>query len=250
MFNKSKIWIAVCVVFVFALGGITFHSLRSERIFAETDKNFKSINVFGEGIVRVSPDVAYVSLGIREEKTTAKAAQDDVSKKMTDVINAITALGVDKKDIQTSNFSIYPVYNYNTNGRSTIRGYEVNQSINVKVKDLVKVGNVVDVAVTNGVNTDTNISFSLLEPAKAYAEALELATKRASDKAGVLASSVGVKIGKPHTVIEEEIYSNYSVTRNFYAESKQMATYDMDDSMPVESGELEIRAKVSMIYEY
>ena len=98
----------------------------------------------GEGKVTVIPDMATVSLGVSVERDTAKAAREAAAQQMTQVVAALKALGIADEDIATANVSLSPVYDYPTNAQPRIRGYQLQNTVTVTVRDLAKVSDVVD----------------------------------------------------------------------------------------------------------
>jgi hypothetical protein len=101
------------------------------------DRNLLSVS--GTGEVTVKPDVAYINMGVTTRDPDATKVQNDNAVAMKAVIDAIKAAGIDEKDIRTSAFNMYPVYNYETQPQ-TITGYEINNSVSVTINDLSKVG--------------------------------------------------------------------------------------------------------------
>ncbi len=251
MNSKNKILIALCVLFIFSLGVFgTRYFERGSVSKAEEVNMENTITVNAEGIYRIAPDIANLSLGVSIEKTTAKAAQDEVTRIMNATIDELGKQGIDKKDMQTASISIYPVYDYNpNNGSRTLKGYNVSNTLNVKVKDLTKVGNLLDIAIGKGINSDVSINFALDDPTSAYENALKLATKRGEAKAKVLADSIGVKVNKP-LMVSEGTTSYYAPSIRNYLTNGAMAESDQSSSVPIEAGQLEMRAQVTMVYKY
>jgi uncharacterized protein YggE len=153
-----------------------------------------TISVAGSGKVTVVPDMATIRLGVALERNTAKAARQAAAVQMTKVVDAIRALGVDEKDIATSQVSLQPVYNYPQNGTPRIRGYQLSNVVTVTVRDLEKVGDVLDDGVIAGATSVDGIGFDVEDRTAAEAKAREAAVKDAKAKADVLASGVGVQI--------------------------------------------------------
>ncbi len=163
---------------------------------SNTAATTNTISFNGEVKVRAKPDVAAISLSIVTEAVTSKAAQDDNSRKSKAVTNFLKNQGVEEKDIKTTGYNIYPQYNYPRNGNPEIRGYQVNQTIDVKVRDLDKVSSVLDSVVSAGVNQVNSLSFEIDEPEKLKAEAREKAIEDARAKADELEDQLGVDLGK------------------------------------------------------
>jgi uncharacterized protein YggE len=153
--------------------------------------------VSGEGKVTVVPDIGVVNLGINLMRPTVKSAQTDVN----NIINKISAdtksMGVDAKDIKTSDYSIYPEYDYRT-GTGRITGYRVQASLTVKVRDLEKINSVIDTATADGANTVSGINLTVDEEKEKelLQQAREQAIEEAKTKAQSLARAAGISLGR------------------------------------------------------
>ncbi|HOQ08012.1 MAG TPA: SIMPL domain-containing protein [Clostridiales bacterium] len=238
----AVILLAAAVIFVAAIG--IFANAPAEAAEEKAEK--KTINVSGQSKVTASPDFATISLGVVTEDKDAKAAQKANAGSMEKVIGSIKALGIADEDIQTSNYSISPVYSYNKEtGESMITGYTVNNTVNVTVRDLSKVGSVIDAAAESGVNTSSSIRFGLSNYEDYYNEALKNAVLAADRKAKTIADALGVKLKGAVTVNESGGYSpllNYAVY--------DMKAEGVGASTPIQAGQLEITAYVNIVYEY
>ena len=171
-------------------------------------KNIKpdnTISVSAEGKVKAVPDLATVNLGVLTQGTSPAAVQDENSKKVNKIIEYIKAQGVSKDDISTSQFNIYPQYNYQ-NGRNDITGYQLNQTISVKIRGVDKstdvLSNILKGAVSEGANEVNGVSLSFDDPDELKQEARKIAISKAKEKAGELAKAAGLKLGKVVSVSE------------------------------------------------
>jgi uncharacterized protein YggE len=135
-----------------------------------TDAPKRTLTLTGQAKVTAAPDMAIISAGTVSEAKTARAALDANNVAMAKVISTIEAAGVEKKDIQTSNFSVQPKYVYpkqTSNGEQQpprIVGYTVSNSVSVIVRDLEKLGTIMDAVVSSGVNQMNGLSFTIAEP--------------------------------------------------------------------------------------
>ncbi|TCT17100.1 hypothetical protein EDC18_101397 [Natranaerovirga pectinivora] len=215
-----------------------------------SESSKSTINVTGKGAIQVAPDMAYVTLGVRTENKDPKVAQEENSKKMNQVIDALKKLGIDQKDIKTSNFNIYPEYIYDKNDYSvrSIDRYVVNHNLEITVRDITKVGNIIDTGVKFGVNMANSIRFTISNPDEVYQQALVEAIKNAEGKAKTIASTLSVKVSKPKSVTEQGSY-NIPIAYSSY-DKVAMERAEMSVPMPVETGELEIVAHINVVYEY
>lgn len=207
----------------------------------------RTLNVSGQGTIKVSPDIAYITLGVVTENTVAKAAQQENAATMDKLVSAVKASGIKSEDIKTVNYSIYPKYDYNKDtGASKIIGYSVTNSIQVTVRDMKKVGSVIDLSADTGANISNNISFALSDYDKYYNEALKKAVATAKKKADTIAAAVGISIKLPVTITESGSPAPVMYGYQNYAMKADMA----GAATPVESGTIEVQANVSMTYEY
>lgn len=206
------------------------------------------ISVAGEGEASARPDMAVLTLGVMREAATAREALDANSDAMAAVISAMKSEGIEERDLQTSNFSVSPVYAYpdqnQPDRQPKITGYQVNNTLSVRLRDVAKVGAVLDKAVTLGVNQGGGISFTNDDPAATLTEARKRAVKDAMDKARTLAEAAGVNLGR----IVEMSEQNFRGPPMPYA-MKTMARDAEAQSVPVEAGENVYRVQVSVTFE-
>ena len=176
---------------------------------ADEDVPYPRILVSGEGSVDVAPDMAVLSLMVTREAATARAALDANASAMANVLAAMREQGIAERDLQTSKFSIQPRYHYpkrSSEGEQRpprIVGYTVRNGLTVRVRDINKVGEVLDTSVTLGVNEGGNILFTNDDPASAIALARTDAMHDAIAKANTLAQAAGVKTGKLLEISEQ-----------------------------------------------
>lgn len=205
------------------------------------------ITVNGQGVIKVRPDVAYITLGVLTRDLDAKKAQELNSAAMTTVIAAIKAQGVADKDIKTAYYNMYPEYDY-TEKEQRLTGYSVTNNVTVTVRDINAVGKIIDAGIAAGANNANSIQFGLQDSSSYYAQALGLAVANSKQKAAALAKALGVTIGNPVEVAESGSYyaplaAESLNTRNDMASSAGA-------SMPVQANELEVSANISCVFEY
>ncbi len=207
----------------------------------------RTINTSGSGKISASPDIAYISLGVVTEDKNAKTAQQNNAKAMDKIIALIKGAGIASDDIKTTNYSMYPKYNYvKDTGESSIIGYAVNNTVQVTVKDIAKAGNIIDIAASSGANVTNSISFGLSDYEKYYNEALKKAVTAAKNRAQTMAGALGITLKTPVTVTE----SGGSMPVYNYKSYEMAAADGGVASTPVQAGTIEVTANVSMMYEY
>ena len=202
--NRSTAgWMSIAAVAALAVGllaGPALAAVIAPRPYpvttgAASDQPIEhTISVAGSGKVTVIPDMATIRLGVVVERKTAKDAREAAAAAMTKVVDAVRRLGIADKDIATANVSLNPVYDYPTNATAKIRGYQLNNTITITVRDLDKLSDVLDNGVTAGANSVDGISFDVADRAAAEANAREAAVKDAKAKADTLANGLGVRI--------------------------------------------------------
>lgn len=155
----------------------------------------ETISVQGKGTVKASPDVAVADIAISVEGATAKGAQDEANVKSKAVVDYLKKAGIKDADIKTSGYNIYPQYDY-VYGRSRIRGYQVTQSLTVKMRDMDKANTIVDGVVTAGANQVNSLRFEVDQPELLKSEARKLAIDDANKKADELRDQLHIGLGK------------------------------------------------------
>ena len=209
-------------------------------------ENLKTISLTGAGSASAQADQATVNLGVQVLSESASDAIGENAETMTAVIDAIKALGVSEDDIITTSYSVYPQYDWTEDGRVFI-GYSVTNLVQVTVKDLDIVGDVIDTAAVAGANQINGISFELSDAKReelktnAYIAALT----DAQDKADVIAENLGLSITGVQSVTE---YS-YTPVRSYEMYEEAVA---MDGarsfSTPIVSGELSVTVSVHIVF--
>lgn len=240
-------------ILAFAAAFVLFFNFGASKVLAADSSalaidSSRTINVTGSGEVTVTPDIAYLYLGVMTEKPTTIEAQNANSTAINNVIAAIRKEGIKDEDIKTTDYSINPKYNYDKNtGTSSLVGYTVSNTLKVTVKDISKVGQVIDTAVKNGANISNSISFGISDYEKYYTMALVKALSNAQSKAQAISSFLDVKLTTPVKVIENSsgIPNDYPVLLNAKFESAASS-----DSTSIQAGTYKVKADISLVYQY
>jgi len=161
------------------------------------------ISVSGEGKAVGIPDVGLISLSVLSEKNTAKEVMQDNATKMNDIIKFIKDGGVEAKDVQTSGYYLSPRYDFQ-DGNRIFRGYDLTSTLSVKIRNLDKISDIIDGAVSRGANQIGNIQFIIDDEAQLKNEARAKAIIQAKDKAQQIAKSAGLTLGKIVSFSENE----------------------------------------------
>ena len=162
------------------------------------------ITVQGVGKITLTPDLATVSVGIQSQAPTAAAAQSQASAAMTKIIAAVKKAGIAETDMTSQWVSLQPQYAYSSGGTTPPRvtGYQANQSLSIKVRQIESTGPVIDAAVAAGATQVNGISFSVSDPTAATAQARSAAMADAKKRATALAQAAGVSLGSVIAITE------------------------------------------------
>lgn len=199
---NNNLFIAIAIGGIFYIAG-QYVASQPQRIEQEVQAN-REITVQGTGEVTARPDIAHITLGVATgPRASAQDAMNALEQRMNAVIASIKKQDVAEEDIKTTNLSIQPVYDY-TEGRQTIRGYEASESVEVKIRDLAKIGTIVSSATGEGVNQAGGISFTIDEPETLQQEAQKKAIENAKENAEQLADALGVGLGNVKTFSASE----------------------------------------------
>ncbi|PLL11279.1 SIMPL domain-containing protein [Tabrizicola sp. TH137] len=201
-----------------------------------------TITVTGEGTVTAAPDLATVSLGVTTQGETAAEAMAANTSALTAVLDRVKAAGVEDRDIQTSTLNLNPNWS-NSDGSSmpVIQGYVATNVLQIRVRDLPKLGEVLDAAITDGANTLNGISFGLAEPEPAMDEARKAAVAKARARAELLTGAAGVGLGRIVSISE----SGFMPPMPMYRMEAALA----EAPVPVEGGEVGVSASVTVTWE-
>jgi uncharacterized protein YggE len=250
----KKIWLAIAgaVLIIMVVGLVGCSSGEGVTLSGDTSNIKLSLNsqqegvwVNGEGKVTAVPDIAILTLGIEAQESTVAEAQAKASEAMTNVMNALKGAGIDENDIQTQYFSIQEVTRWDSDKQQqTVIGYQVTNTVTVKVRDVDKTPDVIDaVAAAGGDLTRINsLAFTLDDPSLYQEQARAKAVDDAAAKAKQLADTAGIKLGKP-TYITESSYIPGPIYRDTATVEGTPAP-----TTPISPGEMEITVNVQIGY--
>ncbi|KUG04384.1 hypothetical protein ASZ90_018150 [hydrocarbon metagenome] len=243
--NKSKNKVHYLILISVLMISLLF--MTTSPVLAEDNPapNVPVVVVSAIGTVNVVPDQALISMAILKTDPNLNRALESNNSTTENVIAAMKNAGISEVDIKTSNFSVYPEYDYSETGQNKIKSYQVRNEISVLVRDLNKVGSILDTAISSGANTLNYVNFKKADTSAAENQALVQAVKRAREKAGILSTAAGLTVGRLVSITEgygqPVFYSN-----TVYAEDiKGMG----GASVPINPGELQINASVTIVYE-
>jgi len=227
------------------IASLSLSACAPTTVVANTQPTQRLLNVTGSGSVYLKPDVAYINIGVHTELATAAEAVAENSGQTGKVIEALKKFGLKDADIRTAYFSIYPSVQYNpqTNERTGMM-YVVDNSVYVTVRDIEKLGDLLDATLSAGANSVNSIQFDVEDKSEAMKEARDAAVKDAEVQATELAAAAGITLGDLqrldfYSTVPSEVFPGYGKGGGG-AEAA---------AVPIQTGQLTVTATVSMSYE-
>jgi uncharacterized protein YggE len=202
-----------------------------------------SLNLVATGEAQAAPDLAVITFGVTNQASDAADALAANRTQMSAVIAKLKALGVEAKDIRTSDLSLNPQYAYNQGQAPKLTGYQVSNTVSVTARDLAHLGALVDAVVSQGVNQVRGVSFALADPSKAEDAARLDALKQLAHKAELYARATGFHDVKLRRLSEGAAAAPPQPRMLMMAKAADVA------STPVEPGQLKIQVTVNAAYD-
>lgn len=202
------------------------------------DAQPRTITVSGQGEANAVPDIATLTIGVETEAETPGQALADNAERMSAVMRQLKDAGVADKDLQTSQLGIWPVFAERDQPRKTV-GYRASNQLSVTIRDIERLGVVLDGAVADGANSVNGPTFGIADPEPLLADARTAAVQDALDKAGQYAAAASVKLGDVISIDE-------ATGGPIFA--RQMRAEAMAASTPVAPGETTLSASVTMTF--
>jgi uncharacterized protein YggE len=193
----------VSLVIIIVLAVVRYFDL-SYPLSISNSSVSSELSVVGEGKVEVSPDTAYVDAGITVDNApTVDTAQKELNDKNNAIVDAVKKLGIKKEDIKTSNYSIYPNYNYdNSKNQNRINGYNGNVTVSIRLKDVSSTSTVIVEVTKAGANQIQGTRFVVDKPEKYREDARDKAIANAKEQAQKLAKNLGIRLGRVTNIVE------------------------------------------------
>ena len=247
--GKSIITILIIVAIVFLVSLTIWVSIDIQNKITKTEN---TITVSDTGEIYAKPDLALTTFSvISEEKTVAEALSQN-TEKMNAVIDFVKGQGVEDKDLKTTSFNIYPRYEWREGkteippqpqGKRVLVGYEVRQSLEVKIRDLEKIGAIIEGATGAGANRVGDLQFTIDKEDELKKQARDQAIEKAKTKAKELASQLGVNL------VRITDFQESSLVPRYYGLEK-IAVPGAEEEIPqIEIGENKIEVTVIITYE-
>lgn len=256
----TMILIIMLAVFV---GIKAINALKEYSYIGKDTPIMNTVSVTGKGETYMKPDVASFTYTVMEEGKTAAEAQDKSTTKTNTVLDALKKAGIEEKDIKTVSYNIYPKYEYRSNprnlggscpmgyctdGKSVIIGYEVSQSIEVKVRNIEKAGDMLALVGNLNVSNVSGLNFVIDDMEAAKAEVRKQAIQDAKEKAKVISKELGVKFDEIISFYEsgQDGYSTPMMSEMSYGGTAYALDAKMAPSLP--TGENKLTTMVTITY--
>jgi len=237
---RTKIFVFAVLAFALVLS-----ACGPTTINQEAQPVVRNLFVNGVGQVYLTPDIAYIYIGVHTEGATASDAVDANKGQTTAVIDSLKTAGVDDKDIRTTNFSIWPSQQYAPDGTVSGTVYMVDNTVYIVVRDLDGLGDLLDSAIDAGANSINSIQFDVADKTAAVKDARSKAVEDAKTQAEELANAAGVSLGEIQSISFYDS-SPYPISEGkgggggvAYAEA----------AVPIQPGQLSISVSVNITYE-
>lgn len=220
---------------------------------AHADENKIEANrlmVTGEALLYKPADQVVLNLGVLTEDVAAGKSLSLNSTAMQSVLAAINSSGLDKSEFQTGRFTIQPIYSTPPRDpppdwQAKITGYRTSNMVTIKTSKLDLVGKLIDSATKAGANSIGDIVFNLSDPQKYRSEAIQAAAKNAISDAKALADAAGLKLEKVIRIELDPVVPPQPMYKTGYS----LRSASFDNSSPIESGDVEVKARVAVVYE-
>jgi len=238
----SSIRFAVCIApLTLLLSALAF--AQTAPMLLPGDATLLQVSAHGE--TTRAPDLAQISAGVVTQNFDANTAMRANAQRMSAVIAALKQAGVAERDIQTSSINLEPQYKYGPNQRPTITGYQVSNTVNVRLRVLARIGDVLDALVKQGANQINGPTFTLDKPDAAMDEARTDAVKHAQERADLYAAATGLKIRRIVSISE----SNEDRQPPHPMMMRMAGAMAANETTPVASGENTVGIDLDVVYE-
>jgi uncharacterized protein YggE len=244
--DKKKLFNIFLIVLILFVGMLTINEFKKGKYIGQDVQSTISVSAVGEVYAR--PDLALISFSVVSEEKTAADALAKNSESMNKIIEFLKNSGIEDKDLKTTTFRINPRYEWHKTeippypeGKRVLVGYEVTQSLQVKIRDMSKIGNLIEGATNAGVNKVGSLEFTFDDEDEFKKQAREIAIDKAKSKAKELAQQLGVVLGRITS------FSESAVSPIFYDVRE---AYGLGGAVPeIETGENLIKSTVIITYE-
>jgi len=235
---------SIIIVVTLLMGAVLLSACGLIEAQGVTPTSERYIRVSGSGEVAVVPDIAYINIGVHSEAEDVSSALEANNTQATKLTEALQAEGIEAKDIQTTSFNVYPQTRYDNMGQPVGTSYVVDNTVYITVRDLTKLGKMLDSAISAGANNIYGISFDIADKETVLAQARELAIKDAEAKAKSVAAVAGVTLGQ---ILSIDV-STPTYTQPYYGFGTGKGSGGLETSVPVSAGQIVVSYTATLNY--
>jgi uncharacterized protein len=238
------------VVTVFLVGLFVFWGFKAYEIYWNSQGgNYpREITIDATGKAYVVPDTAELYLGVYTKGATSEEVMEENTEKINDIIAVLAEFDIPEEDIKTTNYNLYPNYQWTEDRGEYLDGYALDQNVEVKISDFDKVGKIMEEVVSAGANMIGDVNFVVDDNEAAKNEAREDAINKINEKVASIEGASGLNLGKVMSYYE---YEAYDYGKGYYAETSYNSydSYGLEAYAPViEPGQEEVQLTVSLSY--
>lgn len=236
------------VYVIFFIGVLIRNEVKKYDYIGLSEKTERMITISAEGLSTIKPDVAKIVLGVTSEANSVDEAQTKNTAVMNSLLVGLKELEIAENDIQTTNYSVNPVYNWTEEEGRILQGYEVTQQVIVKIKDTAKTSKVLSLAGQNGITNIGGLEWVVDDMEKYTDLARKDALEQVKNQVATLSNTLGVKFV---SIISYNEYKN-DVSYPYYARTyDSMEAYGLgtSETPAVSEGEEEVRLNVNITFE-
>lgn len=249
--NKKHVFTVIALLLVATIGLSACTMLPVQQTDAANESAqsdsaaLRTLSVTGTGKITLVPDLAYINIGVRSEAEDVTSALESNNAQATAITDALKAMGVEEKDLQTANFNVYSIQQYDQMGQPSYISYSVENTLYVTVRDLTKLSQTLDAALGAGANQIYGINFDISNRQAALDQARDLAINDAEAKALATAATAGVTLGQIQTIN----VSNTSYVQPYLPYGMGGgAAMESPSSVPVSAGQIVVTFDANLTY--
>ncbi len=246
---RKLLWALAGILLVYGivlLGTLIRNNIKKYDYIGYAERTQRTITVEADGKAVMTPNIAVTTIGMEAEAKTVAEAQTKNTTVINSLLTKIQALGVEKKDIQTANYDIYPQYDYK-DGSQTLRGYRVSQNVTVKIRDLTKATNVIALAGEVGATNVSGLRFTVDDRDVYKDQARQAALAKVNEKVMALEKALNVRV---KTVMSYNEYENTGVQNLGYDKYEATGLGGAPAASPaIEAGTTDINVHVTLVFE-
>ncbi|MCK4473811.1 SIMPL domain-containing protein [Candidatus Parcubacteria bacterium] len=247
----------ICLLGLFLISLIAYtavnipNAIKQGKYIGQEIETKNTITVSAAGEVYAKPDLAITVFSVISEAKTVVEAMSQNTEKMNAIINFMKSQDIEDKDLKSISFNIYPRYEWQgrtglppyPQGKRVLVGYEVRQSLQVKIRDMEKIGKVIQGATDAGANQVGDLSFIIDKQDELKKQAREQAIEKAKTKANELASQLDVNL------VRITNFSESGVIPRYYGLEKAVGMGIDEEELQIETGENKIEVTVNITFE-